>query len=65
MGNQLNLLGRLAGIIGALVCAFAVIARLLGNHYVIGVESATLLLGGTSCVAIGCFLLLLARADTR
>jgi hypothetical protein len=38
----------------------AVLARLLGHFYLLGVEAGSLLQAGTSAVVIGCFALLLS-----
>ena len=65
MDNALMTIGRIAGVVGILVCAVAIIGRLLGNYHMLGFEAVTLLHGGTSVVVIGCFLLLLSRADRR
>lgn len=65
MENLLVSGGRLAGVVGVLLCVVAVIWRLLGHYALIGFEVGTLLLGGTAAVAIGCFMLLLARVDRR
>ena len=64
MGNSLGMAGRAVGALGVLVCAVAVLARLLGHYYLLGVEAESLLQAGTSAVVIGCFGLLLAR-DAR
>ena len=55
--------GRIVGSIGLLMCAAAVIWRMLGNYYLAGFDVGTLLQAGTSAVVIGCFLLL--AADRR
>jgi hypothetical protein len=59
MDNLLKNGGRWVGVLGLLVCALAVIWRLLGNFHLGGFELATLFQGGTAAVLIGCFLLLL------
>ena len=64
MGNTLVLAGRALGALGVLVCIVAVLARLLGHYYLLGVEAESLLQAGTSAVVIGCFALLLGR-DAR
>jgi hypothetical protein len=63
MNDLLNTGGRWVGASGLLLCALAATWRLLGNYYLGGFEIATLFEGGTSAVLIGCFLLLLGRAD--
>jgi hypothetical protein len=64
MGNTLVLAGRALGALGVLACIVAVLARLLGHYYLLGVEAESLLQAGTSAVVIGCFALLLGR-DAR
>lgn len=64
MGNSLGMAGRVLGALGVATCAVAVVARLLGNYYLMGLEAGSLLQAGTSAVVIGCFALLLSR-DTR
>ena len=60
MDNLLVMLGRLAGIAGAVICLVAGFARLLGNFYVVGYSVASLLQAGMAGLLIGCFALLLA-----
>lgn len=61
MNDVLVLVGRLAGIAGALVCLVAGATRLLGNFYLMGFAVGTLLQAGMAGLLIGCFALLLAR----
>lgn len=65
MQNLLPWLGRLAGVVGLLLCAVAAIWRLLGNFYLGGIQVATLLQAGTSALVVGCFLLLLGGSARR
>jgi hypothetical protein len=65
MGNLLALIGRIAGYVGILVCVIAVIWRALGNFGLLGVSVGALLQVGMAGVLVGCFLLLLARAEQR
>ena len=65
MNDLLKLGGRIAGLIGLLLCSIAVIWRLLGNYYLIGFDLGTLLQAGTSAIVVGCFLLLLGQAERR
>ena len=65
MGNSLGMAGRILGALGVLVCAVAVIARVLGNYHLLGIEAGSLLQAGTSAVVIGSFALLLARDSSR
>jgi hypothetical protein len=60
MENLLVMLGRIAGVAGAVICLIAGFARLLGNFYLGGFSVASLLQGGMGGLLIGCFLLLLA-----
>ncbi|WP_300454032.1 hypothetical protein [Accumulibacter sp.] len=52
-------LGRLAGIGGLALCAFAAITRLLGQFYVGTLQVGTLLQAGVAAIVIACFFLLL------
>jgi len=65
MENLLTTAGRLVGAVGVVVCVLAMIWRLLGNYHLGGFQLATLFQTGTTTVVIGCFLLLLARAEHR
>lgn len=59
-------LGRLAGVLGLLLIAVAVGARLTGAFWLAGFQIGTLLLAGTAALVAGCFALLLvltARTD--
>ena len=60
MENLLVMLGRLAGIAGAVLCVVAGFARILGHFYLGGFSVASLLQAGMGGLLIGCFLLLLA-----
>ena len=60
MENLLVMLGRLAGIAGAVLCLVAGFARILGYFYLGGFSVASLLQAGMGGLLIGCFLLLLA-----
>jgi hypothetical protein len=64
MNDALLWLGRLFGVLGALVCALAFGVRLAGNFKYGGFEVGTLFLGGTAAMVAGCLCLLL-RMDTR
>jgi hypothetical protein len=57
--------GRVAGLLGIAVIAFAAIARLAG-HYTIGdFQAVTLLVAGMGGVMVGCFGLLWSLAERR
>jgi hypothetical protein len=58
MDHALLMGGRLAGLLGLALVAFAVIARLLGHYTFAGFQSATLLAGGMAVLLAGCFALL-------
>jgi hypothetical protein len=60
--NTIFTIGRVAGLLGILLCIGALVARVAGQFYFVGVSVETLLQGGTTGVVIGSFLLLLARS---
>jgi len=60
MDNSLVLLGRIAGVLGMLLCLISGISRLSGLHWLGGFETVTLLQGGIAGMVLGCFFLLLA-----
>jgi hypothetical protein len=64
MNDALLWLGRLFGVLGALVCALAFAVRIAGNYKYGGFEVGTLFLGGTAAMVAGCLCLLL-RMDSR
>lgn len=55
--------GRLSGLLGVVVCAVAVVARLSGLHELMGFQSATVMHAGVAAMVLGClgYLALLAR----
>ena len=63
--HTLAWLGRLAGIVGLVVCAVTGLARLVGHYTLGGVPVVTLFEGGTALLVAGCFLLLCALAARR
>ena len=63
MNEALLWLGRVFGIIGALVCASAFAVRFAGNYLFGGFEIGTLFLGGTATMVAGCLCLLLRMDD--
>jgi hypothetical protein len=66
MNGRLLWIGRVAGVVGFLVCAVAGLARLSGLFWLGGFQVGTLLLGGIAlmCAACVCFLwVLTARGD--
>jgi len=52
--------GRLAGLLGLLLCLVSGLLRLSGQHWIGGFETLTLLQGGIAGMVLGCFFLLLA-----
>jgi hypothetical protein len=46
--------GRLGGIAGVIICAFAVLSRAAGIYNVAGFQVGTLLLAGASAMLVGC-----------
>ncbi len=55
MNKLVDGIGTATGAAGILVCVFAVVMRLAGNFYFMGVELGMLLLGGMALLIIGCF----------
>ena len=55
--------GRLAGFLGVLICAVAIVARLSGMYGIIGFQVGTVLQAGVATMVLGClgYLALLAR----
>ena len=57
--------GRLIGVAGLLLAAFAVVARLGGSYVIGGFQTATLLIGGMGALLAGCFALLWVLTANR
>ena len=53
-------IGRVAGVIGVLVCALGAIARVTGHYTVGNYQAGTLLLAGIASMVAGCLALLWA-----
>jgi hypothetical protein len=53
------------GAAGALVCIGSVLARIAGNHYMLGIESMTLFNGGIALMVMGCLARLHAGSGAR
>lgn len=55
--------GRLAGLLGVLICAVAILARLGGTFHVMDFQTGTVLQAGIATMVLGClgYLALLAR----
>ena len=64
MDEVLLWLGRLLGMIGALVCVAALVNRFSGEYLLGGFQVGTVFLGGTAAMVAGCLCLLL-RLDWR
>ena len=58
-------MGRVLGIVGAIACAVAGLARLAGHYLLGGFPAITLFEGGTTALVAACFCLLWALADRR
>jgi predicted Kef-type K+ transport protein len=54
MNDLLLLIGRVAGIGGALLCAVAAVLRVSGLYWFAGFQIGTLLLMGTAVMVVGC-----------
>ena len=54
MNNLLLWLGRLAGVVGALVCVAAIAVRVGGQYWMGGYQVGTLLLAGSAAMVGGC-----------
>ncbi len=65
MKRLFDLGGTLTGLLGTLVCAAAVLARVAGQHFVYGSETRAWLLGGIALLVLGCFLKLHALTSDR
>ena len=63
MGSLLRWIGRSAGLVGALLCVGAILARLGGSYVVGGFQVGTLLQAGIAAMLIAClsYLALLAE----
>jgi hypothetical protein len=54
MNDMLLWLGRIAGIVGALVCIGAIVVRVAGQYWVAGFQVGTLLVAGSAAMVGGC-----------
>jgi len=63
MENLLLWIGRIAGVAGLVLSAWAGMARLTGAYYAGGFQTGTLLLAGMTGLIIACFCLLLVLTD--
>ncbi len=63
MNNLLLWIGRSAGLVGALVCAVAVLTRLGGLFWLAGLQVSTWLLGGMALMLGACLSYVAALAE--
>jgi len=63
MNNLLLRAGQLAGLLGILLMAVSVAARLTGRYALGDFQIGTLLLASIGALAVGCFLMLWSIAD--
>jgi hypothetical protein len=57
--------GRVVGLLGALLMAFAVVVRRMGHYMIGGFQTVTLLMAGMAALRFGCFGLLWALTMRR
>jgi hypothetical protein len=68
MNDMLLWIGRIAGVVGALLCVAAIAIRIAGQYWIAGFQVGTLLLAGTAAMigACVCFLwVLTARPSAQ
>ena len=58
MNGFLRWIARIAGIVGVLLCATAVIVRLGGSYWLAGYQVGTLLLAGIAAMTLACLFFL-------
>lgn len=54
MTKYLDLFGTAAGLVGVLAALVAMLGRVLGVHYILGVESISVLIGAIALMAASC-----------
>ncbi len=54
-------LGRVAGVVGTLLCIIGAAVRLGGAYWIAGFQVGTLLQAGIAAMVFGCFCLLVVR----
>lgn len=59
MESLLLWMGRIAGVAGLALSAWAAYSRVVGAYYAAGFQVGTLLLAGMTAMLVGCFCLLL------
>jgi len=55
--------GRLVGLAGVALCAWAVVNRLTGSYFAGGFQIGTLLQAGMTAILVGCLFLLIALTN--
>jgi len=55
MNDWMLWIGRLAGVVGALICAVGILARVTGHFWISGYQVGTLFQGGIAAMVAGCF----------
>lgn len=55
MNDMLLWIGRIAGVVGALLCVGAIVVRVGGQYAFAGYQVGTLLLAGSTAMVGGCF----------
>jgi hypothetical protein len=65
MSTLLHRVGQLMGLLGILLMAVSVVARLAGQFWLGGFATGTLMVAGIGAVSVGCFLLLCLMAERR
>lgn len=63
MNSILLLGGRLAGLIGILLIAVSIVARIAGKFYLGGLATSTVMTAGIAALSVGIFLLLWLLVD--
>ncbi len=56
-------IGRIGGLAGTVVALAAIVTRLSGHYWLVGVPAATLLQGGMALILVGCIAYLARLAD--
>lgn len=63
MNTLLTRAGQLAGLLGILLMAASILARLTGRYTIGDFQAGTLMIAGAGTVTVGCFLLLWAISE--
>jgi hypothetical protein len=61
MNDFLLWLGRIAGVVGLVICGVAGVTRLSGAYFLGGYQVGTVLLAGVAALMSACYLLLLVH----